>query len=189
MDVKSANEVFNHRITSGSEYLWDCWDDARFLDYECEWAHGHIVFNTKNQKVYEATVTFKDSEQLDAYRWLNPDDVQAHIDESARRGIDAKIAWDNVNWIDLELWSDFVEKASAIFSGKIPDSRVQVPIDLEDSVMLRLCMEAHKRDITLNEFVTELLQEVIDRDAVRQGAVLKENIKHSKHYYDTERNR
>ena len=43
------------------------------------------------------------------------------------------------------------------------DNRVEVELDLEEDVILRLALEAHKRDITLNKMVEILLQEVIDR--------------------------
>jgi macrodomain Ter protein organizer (MatP/YcbG family) len=36
-----------------------------------------------------------------------------------------------------------------------------VPIDLDNDTMLKLCLEAHKRDITLNEMVEILLREAI----------------------------
>lgn len=46
------------------------------------------------------------------------------------------------------------------------DNRVEVELDLEEDVILRLALEAHKRDITLNKMVEILLQEVIDKHKV-----------------------
>lgn len=43
------------------------------------------------------------------------------------------------------------------------DNRVEVELDLEEDVILRLALEAHKRDITLNKMVEILLQELIDK--------------------------
>lgn len=48
------------------------------------------------------------------------------------------------------------------------DNRVEVELDLEEDVILRLALEAHKRDITLNKMVEILLQEVIDKYNVNQ---------------------
>jgi macrodomain Ter protein organizer (MatP/YcbG family) len=67
-----------------------------------------------------------------------------------------------VKWIDLEVEEDFLEKAKAMFNGQEFDTRVQVPIDLDDRLMLKLCMQAHERDITLNKMIEILLQETID---------------------------
>ena len=43
------------------------------------------------------------------------------------------------------------------------DNRVEVEINLEESEILQLAMEAHKRDITLTKMVEIILQEVIDK--------------------------
>ena len=39
MKLNQINEAMNHQITGGSEYQWQCFPDARFLDYESEYAH------------------------------------------------------------------------------------------------------------------------------------------------------
>jgi hypothetical protein len=36
-----------------------------------------------------------------------------------------------------------------------------MPIDLDDDMMLKLCMDAHKRDITLNQMVEKILEMAI----------------------------
>ena len=46
------------------------------------------------------------------------------------------------------------------------DNRVEVEINLEDHEILALAMEAHKRDITLNNMIEIILQEVIDKHKV-----------------------
>jgi predicted HicB family RNase H-like nuclease len=48
-----------------------------------------------------------------------------------------------------------------MFNGEEFDNRVQVPLDLDDDLMMQLFMEAHKRDITLNQLVEEILKKVI----------------------------
>jgi predicted DNA-binding ribbon-helix-helix protein len=40
---------------------------------------------------------------------------------------------------------------------------VDVPIELEDEVLLELAMMAHDRDITLNQLCREIIQAEIDR--------------------------
>ena len=42
------------------------------------------------------------------------------------------------------------------------DNTVTVEIDLEDDVLLKLALEAHKRNITLNDLCVEILQAYID---------------------------
>ena len=46
------------------------------------------------------------------------------------------------------------------------DGKVDVEIDLDDETILKLALEAHKRDITLNNMIEIILQEAIDRHKV-----------------------
>ena len=169
MKLSQINEAMNHRITSGSEYNWQCFPDARFLDYESDFAHVSVLYSTVDQTVYQAEVSVKREawdEDKKPYRWLNPDYVDAFYKESKKRKVDTAIAWDDVTWIDLEMEEDFLEKATAIFNGEECDTRVQFPIDIDDELILKLSMEAHKRDITLNKMIEIILQEVIDSHRV-----------------------
>jgi hypothetical protein len=165
MHLSKVNEAFSHKITSGSEYGWQCWDDARYLDYESDFAHVSVVYNTKTQDIYQAEVSVKHeawAQDEKPYRWLDPRYKDDMINEAKERKIDADQAWDDVKWIDLEVEEDFFEKATAMFNGEEWDNRIQVPLDLDDGLLLQLAMEAHKRDITLNKMVEIVLQEAID---------------------------
>ena len=162
MKVEKANTVFQHKITGGDEYQWHCWPDARFLDYECEWAHACIVYSTVTQEIYEANIVQTAGDL--AYRWINPTWLQAMKDEANERGVDNKKAWDNVEWIDLEMWSDFDEKSTALWRGEIPDSRVVMQIDISDEDFMHIAKLAHERDITINKMIEAMLLEVIETE-------------------------
>jgi hypothetical protein len=169
MKLNQINEAMNHQITGGSEYQWQCFPDARFLDYESEHAHVSILYSTVDQIVYQADASIKrevwpDDKRFDKpYRWTNPIFKDAYINESKERNIDPDQAWDDVKWVELEVAEDFLEKAQAMFNGDEWDSRIQVPLNLDDDLLLQLAMEAHKRDITLNKMVEIMLIEVINR--------------------------
>ena len=169
MKLNEINEALNHKITSGSEYQWNCYPDGRYLDYESDFAHVSVLYSTSDQTIYQAEIHVKHEawdEDKSPYRWLNPDYVSDFYKESKKRKVDPDIAWDDVKWVDLEMKEDFLEKATSIFNGKEFDTRVQFPVDLDDDVILKLSMEAHKRDITLNKMIEIILQEVIDRHRV-----------------------
>jgi hypothetical protein len=174
MHLSQVNEITDHKITEGSEYGWDCYPNARFLNYESEFAYVSVLYSTETQEIYEADVSIKvdnwfdEDKNMRPYRWLNPEFKDAMIAESKKRKVKWRKAWDDVKWIDLEVEADFLEKAKAIFNGESHDNRIQVPIELEDHVMLQLCMEAHKRDVTLNKMVEIILQEVIDKHGVNE---------------------
>lgn len=167
MHLSKVNEALNHRISGGSEYQWNCYgSNSRFLDFESDYAHASILFDTVTQEVYEATISLKDdSHPVDRpYRWIDPDYRLVVSTEAKTRGVDNKIAWDNVEWIELEVAEDWLEKAKAMFNGSRPDSRVVVPLDLSDKELLHLALEAHKRDMTLNKFVEHLLELAIAKE-------------------------
>lgn len=162
MHLSKVNEALSHKIVGGSEHQWTCWDNVRFLDYESDYAHASVVFNIKTQEVYTAEINDKES-KFKPYRWLNPSFKQEYLLEHTKRGIDYTVAWDDTKWYDLETSEDWLTKASAIMENKSFDTRVEVPLDLDNDTILHLALEAHKRDITINQMVEILLQEVIDR--------------------------
>ena len=169
MKLSEVNQALDHKITSGSEYQWNCYPDGRYLDYESDFAHASVIYSTDNQTVYQAEISVKREawdEDKKPYRWLNPDYKDAFYKESKKRKIDTDMAWDDVKWVDLEVAEDFLEKATALFNGEECDTRVQMSVDLDEDVLLKLTMEAHKRDITLNKMIEIILQEVIDRHRV-----------------------
>jgi len=166
MKLAQVNEAFNHMITSGSEHGWKCFPDARYLDYESDYAHVSVLYSTVTQEIYQADASIKIdmwANDEKPYRWTNPSWKDAYLTEAKERNIDPDQAWDDVKYVELEVAEDFLEKATAMFNGDEWDSRIQVPLDLDDDLLLHLAMEAHKRDITLNKMVEIVLQEAIDR--------------------------
>ena len=167
MHLSQINNITDHRIVGGSEYGWNCYPDARVLDYESEFAYISVIFSIETQEVYEAEVTPK-KENWDVepkpYRWLNPLFKDNMIYEATMKKVDWNVAWDNINWIDLESTEDFLEKASAIFDGEDFDERIQVPLELDNDTMMELFMQAHKRDITVNQLIEELLRNMLAKN-------------------------
>lgn len=161
MFLKDVNETLDHKIVGGSEYCWTCWDNARFLDYESDYSHASVVFNSQTQEIYCAEITSKEDSTV-AYRWLNPSYKKAHLDECKERGVDPYIAWDDVKFVDLELEEDWHEKAHAIFNGEDFDRRVSVPLNFTDEELLKYMKMAHERDITFNQFIEEALRAAIN---------------------------
>ncbi len=164
MNLKQLHEAFDYRISGGSEYGWSCYGyNVRCLDFESDYAYATLVFDTKTSTVYSADISSTDNTFVKAYRWQNPEHLAALLKESNERGVDNSIAWDDVKWIDLEVEEDFLEKAKAMFNGEDFDTRVVVPLDLDDTTILMLALAAHKRDITINKMVEVILQQVIDQ--------------------------
>lgn len=168
MQLSKVNETFQHRITGGSEYGWDCYGSNTWsIDYTSKYAHGYVIFDTVTQRVYEVNVSpafgawGTDEHEPKPYRYIDPDYRLSHATEAEDRNVAFNQAWDDTNWVDLETEEDFIEKATKMFIGETFDTRVSVPLDLDNETILILTMEAHKRDITLNQMVEELLREMI----------------------------
>lgn len=170
MHLKDVNEKLNHKIVSGSEYGWNCYPNARFLEYESDYAHVSAVFDSQTQTIYEIEVSVKQEwyEDSKPYRWLNPNTKDLMIAEAKKRKVKYRKAWDDVKYIDLDLEQDFFEKCVAIFNGQKFDKRVQMEVDLDDDTILLLAKEAHKRDITLNQMIEEILKKLIDERELKE---------------------
>ncbi len=166
-------ELVDYRITEGGEYCWSCFGSNAYS--LSSWNGNHdgwsfnIVFDTETQTVYVVEVC--DYARDRAYRMINPDFKQAHDAEAQDRGVSAKEAWDAVNYVDLEVDDDFIQKSLAIRDGVDYDTRVDLPMNLPDDVLFELMKKAHEQDITLNELVEQVLWEAIRAEKSR-GAVL-----------------
>jgi len=163
--LKEFMEVVDYRITEGSNYMWDCYGPNSYsLDSWNGEQEGHsftIIFDTKTQVVYE--VQSHDYRNQRAYRRLNPEYETAMETEAGDRSVNKKEAWEDVNYIDLESDDDWIQKAIAIAAGEDYDTRVTLPLELEDTEMFTLMKMAHERDLTFNEFVEEILREQLER--------------------------
>jgi hypothetical protein len=111
-----------------------------------------ITFDTVTQIVY--CVEACDYANNRAYRIVNP----------AYKGVDKHAeAWDDVNWIDLEVDDDFIQKCLAIKEGEDYDNRVMIPLTLPDNEMFEIMKMAHERDMTLNAFIEEVLEDYVTK--------------------------
>lgn len=164
MTMQRWMEAVGFRITEGSDFGWDCYGpNAYCLDSWNGEQDGHsfsIIFDTKDQAVYE--IQAHDYANQRAYRWVAASWRSAMQAEAASRSVQEKEAWDDVNYVDLEVLDDMFEKIAAIEAGEPYDTRVQVPIDLPDHEMFLLMKMAHERDITLNQMVEEVLRLAIE---------------------------
>ncbi len=162
--LKQWMEIVNYRITEGSEYGWNCYGHkAYMLDSWNGEQNGHsftIIFDTETQMVYE--VQAHDYVHNRAYRMINLLYKEAQKAKVQEMGGFADMAWDDVNYTDLEVDEDWLEKATAIYDGEDYDERVKVPIDFTDEELLKYMKMAHERDMTFNAFVEEALRHAID---------------------------
>ena len=161
--MKEWMELVGYRITEGSDYMWQCYgSNAYALDSWNGEQDGHsftVIFDTKDQTVYE--VQAHDYVHNRAYRMINPDFQKKNKKEAKKRDIDKDNAWDDVNYVDLDVDDDFFQKCLAIQEGEDYDTRVSVPMEFSDEELLTYMKLAHERDITFNQLVEEVLRHAI----------------------------
>ena len=165
LDMKEWMELVDYKITEGDTYGWSCFGPNSYQLSSWNSIHGkggysfNIVFSTKSHKVYSVEVC--DFTNNRAYRIINPEYVKKHEKEAEKRGVD-NMAWDDVEFIDLEVDEDFIQKALSIKAGEDYSTDISVPIDLPDGLLLEAALNAHRQDITLNEYINNALREMIN---------------------------
>jgi hypothetical protein len=180
--LKEYFELIEYRVTEGSDYGWDCYGPDTHMISSWNGIHDkggysfNCVFDTNTQTVYEVEVC--DYTNSRAYRMINPDYADKHRAEALDREIDLNQAWDDVNYVDLDVVDDFIQKCLAIRAGEEYDTRVSMPLTLDDDRLFDLMKLAHEKDVTLNTLVEQMLQEFI---AVHGDNAMPKKKKKKKH--------
>jgi hypothetical protein len=163
--IKEWMELTDYKITEGSDYGWSCYGPNSYTLDSWNGVHGKggysfsIVFSTKSQKVYEVSMCDYTNDR--AYRMINPKFQKKHAKEAESKSVLANQAWDDVDYTDLDVVDDFIQKALAIRAGETYDTRIQVPVDFSDEELLQYMKMAHERDMTFNELVEEALRNAL----------------------------
>ena len=175
--MKEWMELVDYKITEGDTYGWQCFGPNSYQLSSWNGVHGaggysfNIVFSTKSHKVYEVSVC--DYTNNRAYRMIAEDKQKKHRKEAEARNINLNEAWDDVDYIDLDVDDDFIQKCLAIKEGEDYDTRVSVPVDFSDEELLKYMKMAHDRDMTFNDFVEEALRHALEE--VKAGRLTSED--------------
>ena len=166
LTLKEWMELVDYKITEGGEYGWSCYGNNAYQLSSWNEVHGpggwsfNMVFSTKTQKVYEVSVCDYTNDR--AYRMIHPDKIEKLQQEAKNHSGEPNQAWDDVKFIDLEVDDDFIQKSLAIRAGENYDTRVMINIDVDSELELFIYREAHKADITVNDFVVNTLTKYIN---------------------------
>lgn len=161
--IQDFMEAVKYEISGGSDFQWSCYGpNAWSISADTHYASrsASIVFDTKTQIVYEAHVL--DYVNKRAYRLTHPDYVEARKSESENRQINLKEAWDDVDFVDLDVDQDWIDKATAIFNDEDYDVRVCISMELDADVLLTLMKQAHDEDLTFNDYMNKVAKEYME---------------------------
>ena len=177
--IKEWMELVDYKITEGSDYGWNCYGPYSYTLDSWNGVHGKggysfsIVFSTKSQKVYEVSVCDYTNDR--AYRMINPKFQKKHKKESMERGVNLNEAWNEVDYVDLEIDDDFIQKCLAIKAGEEYSTDVSIPLDLPDDLLMFAFKCAHAENMTFNDWMNQMLRNFIDK--VEEGQYNKEDAK------------
>lgn len=173
--MKEWMELVDYKITETSDYGWACYGPNSYSLSSWNGIHGNggysfnIVFSTKSQKVYEVDVC--DYTNNRAYRMINPDYVKKHEKEAKNRNVNLNEAWDGVDYVDLEVDDDFIQKCLSIKAGEDYSTDVSIPLDLPDDLLMFAFKAAHAENMTFNDWINKMLKEFVDK--VQEGKYTK----------------
>ena len=175
--MKEWMELVDYKITEGGDYGWRCYGPNAYQLSSWNGIHGaggysfYIVFSTKTQKVYEVSVC--DYTNNRAYRMIALDKQEKYRKEAKRNFTNLNEAWDNVDYVDLEVDDDFISKCLAIKAGEDYSTDISVPLDLPDDLMMFAFKAAHAENMTFNDWMNKMLKSFIDK--VKAGEYTREN--------------
>ncbi len=163
--LKQWMETVNYRITEGDAWHSEAFGHSAHCLSAWNGVHGkggwslNIVFDTDTQFVYQVEVCDYTNDR--AYRLIHPAYKDA-VAKEAKGNEYANQAWDDVDYTDLEVDEDWLEKATGIVNGEEYDTNIMVPIDFSDEDLLKYMIMAHERNITFNKFIEEALRAAIE---------------------------
>jgi hypothetical protein len=175
--MKEWMELVDYKITEGGDFGWQCYGPNAYQLSSWNGLHDkggwsfNIVFSTKTQKVYEVTVC--DYTNSRAYRMIAENKRDKHIKEAKARNVNFDEAWDDVEYVDLEVDDDFIQKCLAIKAGEDYSTDISMPIDLPDDLLMFAFKQAHAENMTFNNWMNKMLREFIDK--VETGEYTKED--------------
>jgi len=175
--MKEWMELVDYKITEGGDYGWRCYGPNAYQLSSWNGLHDkggwsfNIVFSTKTQKVYEVTVC--DYTNNRAYRMIAENKLEKHRREALAHSVNMNEAWDSVEYVDLEVDDDFIQKCLAIKAGEDYSTDVSVPLDLPDDLLMFAFKCAHAENMTFNAWINQMLRDFIDR--VEAGEYTKQD--------------
>jgi len=88
---------------------------------------------------------------------------EKHRKEAEAHNVSFDEAWDDVNYVDLEVDDDFISKCLAIKAGEDYSTDVSIPLDLPDDLLMFAFKCAHAENMTFNDWMNKMLKEFVDK--------------------------
>lgn len=165
MKINQYINAINYRIGEGSAYTWNCFgNNARYMDYDNEDTQDcyiTCVFDHKTQNVY--SVEFHDNSTRIAYRWIDPLYKELYAREQEEHGYTDETEYESIKIVNIETEDDILDKIECFLLASRYDTRIKVPLDMDDALLFDLMKMAHERDITLNQLIGNVIEQSIEK--------------------------
>jgi hypothetical protein len=110
MKLKKFLKAADSRVCGGSVFQWDCFGlNAQFMDVSDLSGEeiGGCIFDRETQQVYQVEA-YVNSDSV-AYRWTDPEWVDAYKDECATRKVSKTKAYDDVKFTEVASEEDILD--------------------------------------------------------------------------------
>lgn len=92
---------------------------------------------------------------------FNHNRAYSYIDALYEGGLPPEI--DNIDCIDIE-FDDIIEKIRGAIVDGYYDPRIKITIELPEDQITKMAIEAHQRDITLNQLMNEVMVAALEQE-------------------------
>lgn len=181
MTLHDFFSMFDYKVTEGSEFYWNCFGpNCRFIELKNNEIGGCVVFSKEDQEILQAEVY--DEAKNVAYRWMPPSAKEKYFTECEVRNVPKMEAWEGCDFIDVETVNEFSDIVKSLIQGEPLEGDFEgdmdVELELPHHVIVFLSLEAHKRNITLNEMINIVLRDMLTK--IENGEIDLNNLGETK---------
>lgn len=163
IEINDWLEIVDYRINEGWQTEWKVFGpythtyEVTKQDYTGVYLfHLKCEFSVVTKTVF--VIECHDYVKNVSFRWIHDAYRKHYEEEYKKREFYPEFAFSGQEFIEIETEKDILEKMTAIFNGVSYDDRVEVPLNLEEEELFELMKQAHERDLTLNQYVTTILE-------------------------------
>lgn len=162
MTLEDILEICEYKIIEGSEHCWPIYENGWFVILGNDIARVEVIINRETRKIYEIDIYQpEEDDNVRPYRWMANDFRIKFFVECQKREVNPLQAYDDVNFIDLYYEPDVLQKTKTIWNGGVVDRRIVVDLDIPHDLFHDIALEAHRRDMTFNQYAEEILKQSI----------------------------
>lgn len=160
------SEIMDHCADNSFIHQWDIFYGYAYNISRCDDGKYYVdvTYDYRDGRILVAEVS--DYINKRAYRWVEPSFKEEYNEWQSEHGFSnfsEAVDIDGNKYIELSSDEKFCKLAKAIINGEEYDDRETIELEIHDSELLALMKLAHEKDITLNQLVTEILENEISK--------------------------